>query len=66
MQLYALESSIAVDAIDHDFSTVRLGGRHLIPLGSIVLTIVHVHKVEPIRVVDLFKPNQQSLICVSY
>ena len=66
VQLYAPESSIAVDVIDHDLLTVRLGGMYLIPLGSIVLTIAHVHKAEPIRVMDLFKPNQQPLICVSY
>ena len=66
VQLYALELSITVDAIDHDLSAFRLGGMYLVPLGSIVLTIAHVHKAEPIRVVDLFKPNHQPLICLSY
>ena len=66
MQLYAPESFIAIDAIDHDLSAIRLGGKYQIPLGSIILTIVHVHKVEPIQAMDLFKPNQQPLICVCY
>ena len=58
VRVYVPESFTTIDVIDLYLPAVRLGGTYPIPLGSVVLTIVHVHKAELIRAVDLIQMDQ--------
>ena len=55
-----------VDVICLYLATVRSDGMYLIPLGSTMLKNMQLHTANFIWIVDLFEPNQQPSICVSY
>ena len=55
-----------IDVICLYLAAIRSSGMYLIPLGSTILTNMQLHTVEFTRIVDLFEPNQQPLIYVSY
>ena len=49
---------MTVDVIELYLLAIRLDGLYQIPLGSVILTIAHVHKAELIRAMDLIQMDQ--------